>query len=133
MKTLKLEFVEFIPEVLSEETLYISMKYKAARHKCACGCGSIVITPLSPNHWKLKYDGKSISLRPSIGNFGFPCRSHYWITNNNVIWEEPWSDEEVFETIRAREVEHKPISQNTQIEKKDIFSRLKKTVFGFFR
>jgi hypothetical protein len=133
MKTFKLEFVEFIPEVLCEGTLYISMKYKAARHKCACGCESIVITPLSPNHWKLNYDGKNVSLKPSIGNFGFPCQSHYWITNNNVIWAEDWSDKDVLENERIEEVKLEPILQNTQVEKKDILSRLKNTLFGFFR
>jgi hypothetical protein len=87
MKTFKVEFVEFIPDVIQDETLYISMKYKAARHRCACGCRSIIITPISPNHWKIYYDGKGVSLTPSIGNWSFRCRSHYWIVGNEVQWE----------------------------------------------
>ena len=30
---------------------------------------------------------------PSIGNWSFPCRSHYWIRNNTVQWAEEWSQE----------------------------------------
>jgi hypothetical protein len=37
------------------------------------------------------YDGK-VSLHPSIGNWSFPCRSHYWIRGNEVVWAEQWSD-----------------------------------------
>ncbi|WP_205943686.1 DUF6527 family protein [Pedobacter cryophilus] len=95
MKTLKPNFVEFIPDVIGDDTLYISMKYKTVRHKCVCGCGNIVITPITPNDWWLKYNGAGVTLKPSIGNWGFSCRSHYWIINSAVIWAEEWSDKEV--------------------------------------
>jgi len=95
MKTLKPNFVEFIPDVILDDVLYISMKYKTVRHKCVCGCGNIVITPITPNDWWLKYNGNGVTLKPSIGNWGFPCRSHYWITNNEIIWAEEWTDKEV--------------------------------------
>ena len=85
------EFVEFIPEHLADDTLYISMKYKAARHKCACGCGNIIITPITPVNWQIMFDGKGVSLSPSIGNWNFPCRSHYWITNSKIVWAKDWS------------------------------------------
>jgi hypothetical protein len=52
--------------------------------KCACGCGKEVVTPLSATDWKLIFDGKTVSLDPSIGNWGFPCRSHYWVRNNRM-------------------------------------------------
>jgi hypothetical protein len=35
--------------------------------------------PISPADWQLAYDGDTVSLTPSIGNWGFPRRSHYWI------------------------------------------------------
>jgi Family of unknown function (DUF6527) len=38
------------------------------------------------------FDGRSISLDPSIGNWGFQCRSHYWIKNNRVVWAESEND-----------------------------------------
>lgn len=88
-------FVEFIPEVLEERTLYVSMKFATVIHKCACGCGKRVVTPLSPTDWKLLYDGRTISLTPSIGNWSFECRSHYWIRNNRASWAPSWSAEQV--------------------------------------
>ncbi|MGK2858153.1 MAG: DUF6527 family protein [Thermoanaerobaculia bacterium] len=93
-------FVEFLPEELAEGTLYVSVEYATAAHKCCCGCGNDVITPLSPNDWKLTFDGRTVSLFPSIGNWSFPCKSHYWIKNNKTEWARRWSDEEIAE-IRA--------------------------------
>ena len=77
-----LEFVETMPAALSEGTLYISMVYAVARHLCACGCGEEVVTMFTPTDWKLTFDGEHVSLQPSIGNWSFACRSHYWITDN---------------------------------------------------
>jgi hypothetical protein len=90
-KSLAHEFVEFIPDVLEEGKIYVSIEYATVVHKCCCGCGKEVVTPLSPTDWKLIFNGKTISLDPSIGNWSFPCRSHYWIRNNRVRWAEQWS------------------------------------------
>lgn len=92
---LKHKFVEFIPRELEDGVLYVSLAYATAIHSCCCGCGNRVVTPLSPADWKLIFDGRSISLEPSIGNWSFPCKSHYWITNNNVIWARRWSKNEI--------------------------------------
>lgn len=94
-KTLRHEFVEFIPDAIDEGKIYVSIEYATAVHKCACGCGKEVVTPLSPTDWKLIFDGKTISLDPSIGNWGFLCRSHYWVTNDRAIWAEDWSQARV--------------------------------------
>jgi hypothetical protein len=93
--TLRHEFIEHFPETLEEGTLYVSMQYATAAHKCCCGCGNDVYTPLSPTDWKLTFDGRTISLHPSIGNWSFPCQSHYFITNNRVRWTRRWSSEEI--------------------------------------
>lgn len=92
---LRYEFVEFIPEEPEQGTLYISIRYKTGTHLCCCGCGNVVVTPISPTDWKLIFDGKTVSLHPSIGNWSFPCQSHYWIRNNRVIWAPRWTREEV--------------------------------------
>lgn len=89
------EFVDYIPDPLQQGTLYVSMKFATAAHKCCCGCGQEVITPLSPTDWELTYDGESISLEPSIGNWNFPCQSHYWIRRNTVKWAHRWSQKEI--------------------------------------
>jgi hypothetical protein len=92
---LKHEFVEFMPGVIEEGILYVSMEYATVIHKCCCGCGNKVVTPLSPTDWKLIYDGRAITLDPSIGNWGFACRSHYWIRGNMVRWSTQWTRGEV--------------------------------------
>lgn len=87
------EFVEFVPEKLRPGVLYVSLRYATVAHQCCCGCGSEVATPLSPTDWSLTFDGESISLDPSIGNWNFPCQSHYWISSNKVEWARPMSAE----------------------------------------
>ena len=98
------EFVKAIPEELEERTLYVSMDYAIVAHKCCCGCGGEVVTPLSPIDWKLTYNGKSISLSPSIGNWSFECMSHYWIEESTIKWAGQWSKEQI-EAGRRRDRE----------------------------
>lgn len=89
MKLLSIEhkFVEFIPEKIEPGRLYISLEYNTASHLCACGCGCEVSTTISPTDWNITYNGRSVSLSPSIGNSNFPCKSHYWIRGGRVVWE----------------------------------------------
>ena len=89
------EFVEYIPDDLHEGTIYVSIPFSTVVHKCCCGCGNEVVTPLSPTDWTLLFDGQSISLDPSIGNWNFNCQSHYWIKRNRVIWAPRWSRREI--------------------------------------
>lgn len=79
-------FVDFIPEELDEGVVYISEFYRTIAHRCCCGCGQEVVTPLSPVDWQLEKEGKLITIRPSIGNWNYPCQSHYLITRNKVEW-----------------------------------------------
>lgn len=85
-RLIKHQFVDAIPEEIDQETVYISIDFATAVHRCQCGCGLEVVTPLSPTDWKMIYDGASVSLHPSIGNWSFPCRSHYWIRDGRVQW-----------------------------------------------
>jgi hypothetical protein len=87
-------YVEFVPEPLKDGILYIS-EYGTAVHKCCCGCGNEVVTPLGPTDWKLKQEGSAVSLYPSVGNWHLPCRSHYWIKRSEIIWAGQWSDEDI--------------------------------------
>lgn len=105
--TLAFEFVEFIPDDLKERTLYISITYRTAVHKCCCGCGREVVTPLSPTAWQLIFDGKTVSLYPSIGSWSLPCQSHYFITKNKLVWAPKWTKKQIargrMREARARE------------------------------
>lgn len=94
-RTLVPEFVEFIPDDLREGTIYVSMTFATASHKCCCGCGREVVTPLSTTDWTITYDGETISLDPSIGNWSFPCKSHYWVRRSRVQWAKQWSKGEI--------------------------------------
>lgn len=103
---LSCEFVTRIPDKLAAGTLYVSMEYATAIHLCCCGCGNEVVTPLSPTDWRLTYDGEGISLHPSIGNWSFKCRSHYWIHSSQVQWAGPMSDAQV-RAVRMHDMEAK--------------------------
>jgi hypothetical protein len=94
-QSLSHEFLEFIPDKLEEGVLYLSIEYATAAHKCACGCGNEVFTPLSRTDWKLIFDGESVSLKPSIGNWSFDCQSHYWIDEGRIVWAPSWSREKI--------------------------------------
>jgi len=89
------QFVEYIPDDVDDGTIYVSIPFATAVHKCCCGCGEEVVTPLSPTDWQLTFDGESISLAPSVGNWGFDCGSHYWIHRGRVKWARRWSKEEI--------------------------------------
>lgn len=98
-------FVDYIPADLNADTVYVSTTYNTVVHLCACGCGTKVVTPLSPVEWQLGFNGESVSLTPSIGNWSFPCRSHYWITNGHVRWAKQWSDAQVVAARRRESAE----------------------------
>jgi len=87
------KFVDFIPEKLEDGILYVSVNHCVAVHKCVCGCGNEVVTPIALSGWRLLFDGETISLSPSIGNWNFECRSHYWIRNNRIVWAKSWEDD----------------------------------------
>ena len=95
MKTLrKVEvipvFVEFIPEELVQDKIYISKEYGTAIHLCLCGCGEKAVMNLKPvwnDGWTLIENNDKISFTPSVLNNNCPNRYHYIITNNvaNVV------------------------------------------------
>jgi hypothetical protein len=97
----KFKFVKSVPDSLDEGTIYITTHYNTAIHKCMCGCGNEVVTPLSPNDWHFCYNGESISLSPSIGNWSFECQSHYWIDSGQVVWAQSWSKHRIEKNRKA--------------------------------
>ncbi len=88
-------FVHHMPSELEPGVLYVSVEFHSVMHQCCCGCGREVVTPLTPTDWSMTFNGKTVSLQPSVGNWSFPCRSHYWIRSNRVFGAEPWSDDQV--------------------------------------
>lgn len=104
MKTINItpEFVDFIPEQIQEHRLYICERYKTAIHKCCCGCGEEVVTPLSPADWSVIKHGNTVSLTPSVGNWSFDCKSHYLIRRNQVVWAGYMSEKQI-QNVRAKD------------------------------
>lgn len=100
--SLEHKFVKSAPRVLEPGVLYLSLEYGTVVHSCCCGCGTEVVTPLSPTDWKMTYDGVSVSLHPSIGNWNLKCRSHYVIRQGQVIPAGTWSQEQI-ESERLRD------------------------------
>lgn len=87
----KIEYVDFIPpvEAMKEGVLYISEPYKTTSHLCACGCGNVVVLPYGRRDgmfWTLTERLSGVTMRPSVGSFNLPCKSHYYITDNKVEW-----------------------------------------------
>ena len=100
------KFVDYLPDKLESETIYVSIRFATAAHQCCCGCGSEVVTPFTPTDWKLTFNGETVSLDPSIGNWSFPCQSHYFIKRNRVQWAGRWDTEEI-EAGRERDADAK--------------------------
>ena len=91
----RVEWVEDMPERMEAGKLYISVKHRLTEHYCACGCGVEVSLPLGRSEWKLIYDGDSVSVSPSVGNWRLPCKSHYLIRENRTVWCAQWSEEKI--------------------------------------
>lgn len=94
-KRLQPSFVEFVPEELEPGILYVSIQYGTASHLCCCGCRCKVVTPITPTDWELTFDGETVSLWPSVGNWEQACRSHYVIERSRVIPGGPWTQAQI--------------------------------------
>jgi len=106
IKSLTPQFVESFPQKLEPGELYLAMEFATAAHLCACGCGNEVITPFSPTDWQMSFDGETVSLKPSIGNWTFKCRSHYWVRSGRIEWAGNMSQEAI-NAGRKRDAEAK--------------------------
>lgn len=99
---MKVQFVESAPRPLNDGVLYISDRFHTALHKCCCGCGREVVTPLNPAGWSYRRDGGTVTLKPSIGNWSFPCKSHYLIIRNEVVWARSMSVQQIAQ-VKAKD------------------------------
>lgn len=135
------EFVVSLPDELEQGILYISFEFGAVAHLCCCGCGNQVYTPLKPSRWRLTFDGEAIWLCPSIGNWDFPCESHYWIHGSKVRWAAHMSKAEV-QAIRERSregwvplpksaaAEHDPAEQDRDDGRTEPMGSTKRTLWA---
>lgn len=74
-------FVQFIPDILEDNHVYITLEYESSTHKCLCGCGNINILPLHKDGWTLEVSpSNKVTFSPSI--LHPKCMAHYVIQNN---------------------------------------------------
>lgn len=115
MNRINPKFIDSFPDKLEERVLYISLRFNTAVHLCGCGCKQQVVTKIAPNEWNFTYNGQGISLYPSIGNWSFKCKSHYWIKDGQIV------------TISNQE--HK-VKLRKNKKKKNLFSRIIRVITG---
>jgi hypothetical protein len=89
------KFVKAFPDKLDDDILYVSVEFGTAAHRCFCGCGGEVYTRFSPRDWAMKFNGETVSISPSIGNWSFACQSHYILDGGRVHWADRWSRERI--------------------------------------
>lgn len=101
---LKPIYVRYMPsaDTVREGELYISLEFQTAIHKCCCGCGEEVVTPFNSAQWHIYEKDGEVTLHPSIGNWSYACRSHYFIKNNRIVWAEAF-DKNKISRVQARD------------------------------
>ena len=109
------------------------VQYEAAVHLCACGCGLKVSTPLGPTEWSFRDSLEGPSLEPSIGNWEFPCRSHYWIQDGQVTWSVDWTREQVQDGRRVEEERRHAYYDSLKPSREGFLRRLWRWIKSFFR
>lgn len=117
--------VEFVPKLLERGRLYVSEEFAVAVHLCACGCESRVVTPLGPTEWAFRDEHGKPTLKPSIGSWQLPCRSHYFITAGNVHWSTVWSSEQI-ESGRREEEQRRRAYYASQRRPTSLFDRVRR-------
>lgn len=144
MRTKRLvpEFVDFVPTDPIPGVLYVSTEYGTAAHACCCGCGRKVVTPLGPTEWSLITRGAAVSLYPSVGNWSFPCQSHYIIRDGAVVWAGQLTPAQIAAGRRAdqqrkdayyRQRAEPTLAQQSPIRTASVWKRVVRKLLDFWR
>ena len=123
LKSITPKFVEYIPtdgEDLITGTVYISMKHNTVVHRCPCGCGGLSEFMLDPIRFRMEYDGRNVTFKPSIGNSNLQCRSHYWIRQNQIQWCAP------MESWETKQAQRRELSRALDVREAEGWSRKKR-------
>ena len=133
------QLVTTIPASPEPGVLYVSVEYATTLHLCACGCGHEVVLGVSPHDWTLTWDGQTVTLNPSVGNWSFPCQSHYFIRRNRIVRAGRWNAEEIAQG-RARDAARRVPTAPTAAAKPaadaevtSSHSRLRRWIYHFAR
>ncbi len=133
LSRIALQRVEYMPKQLEPGILYVSEKFGAVAHLCACGCGEKIRTPLGPTEWAFTESAAGPSLWPSVGNWQKACQSHYIIDGGEIIWCGRWTPEQIM-AGRLAEKSRRKAYYDAKYGKRGLLSRLwdwLKSLFGF--
>jgi uncharacterized protein DUF6527 len=133
LTTIKLVRIQYIPKDLEPGILYVSQEFEAAVHLCACGCGAKVSTPLGPTEWSLKETTTGPSLYPSVGNWQFPCKSHYWIFGGEIRWAAKWTPQQIEAGREAEDQRRQRYYEELDRQQTGILKRFWRWLISFFR
>lgn len=113
--------VDRIPKDMQQGVVYHSPEFELAGLLCACGCGHR-ITLLVPDSHQVVEKNEFATIRPSIGVFDAPCKSHYIITGGQVNWLPAFTGKAAASIMKAQIARHvaqdtKPQSWLTRIQR----------------
>src|SRR5690606_29787732 len=85
--------VRELPGVIKDNVIYLEgneslNNFWYALMKCPCGCKEKIMLNLMDDatpYWSVKVADSKVSITPSIWR-KINCESHFWFTNNEVIW-----------------------------------------------
>lgn len=85
--------VRELPERVENNIIYLEgdeslNDFCYALLKCPCGCNEKIMLNLMDDanpYWKAEIINSKVSITPSIWR-KVNCESHFWFTNNKVIW-----------------------------------------------
>lgn len=122
------KLVDRIPKHLQPGVVYHTEEFELAGLLCACGCGHR-INLLVPDSHKVWDDGGYATIRPSIGVFDAPCKSHYVISAGEVQWLP------AFTGAQAAKIMHSQIARHVARDTKPAswWQTAKTAVIRFFR
>jgi len=99
------ELVGRIPAPMREGVIYHTEEFELAGLLCACGCGHR-ITLLVPDSHQVWEEGGYATIRPSIGVFDAPCKSHYFINAGSVQWLPAFTGTQAAKIMQAQIARH---------------------------
>jgi Family of unknown function (DUF6527) len=97
--------VDRIPKELREGVVYHSEEFELAGFLCACGCGHQITLLVPDSHQVFDQNGLA-TIRPSIGVFDAPCKSHYVISGGQVNWLPRFTDRAATSIMQAQIARH---------------------------
>ena len=122
------QLVDRIPTEMREGVVYHTEEFELAGLLCACGCGHR-ITLLVPDSHEVRREAGYATIRPSIGVFDSPCKSHYLISGGDVQWLPAFTD------AHAAKIMHAQIDRHVALAAKSAsrWQRIKAAVIGLLR